>query len=358
MINSKIGSSLFKYTLSFDDMLMVPKYSNIKSRSEVSLTSSIRDLAFELPIISSPMDTVTEVDMSMAMSRRGGLGVIHRYNTVEDQAALAEEVLTQSHRVSAALGVTGDFMLRAEILYDAGVRVFCLDIAHGHHVLMEKALKSLRDKYGSEVYLLAGNVAMAEGYLDLSSWGADAVRVGIGGGSICSTRIQTGHGVPTMQSVMACHLARGLTASKRSDNFTPAKIIADGGIRTSGDVVKSLAAGADFVMLGSMLAGTKESPGTVFQEKTGGRYKVYRGMASPEAQEAWRGEARSLEGVSTTVPYKGSVYKILEALSMNIRSGFSYSGARNLTELRERCEFVIQSPAGQNESSVHILNRK
>ena len=163
MINSKIGSSLFKYTLSFDDMLMVPKYSNIKSRSEVSLTSSIRDLTFELPIISSPMDTVTEVDMSMAMSRRGGLGVIHRYNTVEDQAALAEEVLTQSHRVSAALGVTGDFMLRAEILYDAGVRVFCLDIAHGHHVLMEKALKSLRDKYGSEVYLLAGNVAMAEG---------------------------------------------------------------------------------------------------------------------------------------------------------------------------------------------------
>jgi IMP dehydrogenase len=358
MINSKVGSSLFKYTLSFDDMLLVPKYSNIESRSEVDLTSNIRDMKFELPIVSSPMDTVTESEMSLAMSRRGGLGVIHRYNSIEEQVRVTEEVLSQSQRSSAALGVTGDYMDRAAALYDAGVRIFCLDIAHGHHVLMERAIKNLRQKYGSEVYLIAGNVAMAEGYLDLSSWGADAVRVGIGGGSICSTRIQTGHGVPTLQSVMACHLARGLTASKRSKNYTPAKIVADGGIRTAGDVVKSLAAGADFVMLGSMLAGTKESPGTVFQEKTGGRYKVYRGMASPEAQEAWRGEARSLEGVSTTVPYKGSVYKILESLSMNIRSGFSYTGARNITELRERCEFVIQSPAGQNESSVHILNRK
>jgi IMP dehydrogenase len=357
MLMSKVGSSLFKYTLSFDDMLLVPKYSEIESRNEVDMISDLRDLEFTLPIFSSPMDTITEVEMSLAMSRKGGLGIIHRYNTIEEQCSMAEEVLGQSHRVSAALGASGDYLERATALYDIGVRILCLDIAHGHHILMERALKSIRDKFGSDVYVIAGNVAMAEAYMDLSTWGADAVRVGIGGGSICSTRIQTGHGVPTMQSVMACHLARHLMVPKAAE-FTPAKIVADGGIRYAGDIVKALAGGADFVMLGSVLAGTKESPGTVFQENNGERYKVYRGMASPEAQEDWRGHARSLEGISTTVPYRGSVYKILDSLDMSVRSGFSYSGARTIKELRDKCEFVIQSSAGQVESNTHILNRK
>ena len=172
------------------------------------------------------------------------------------------------------------------------------------------------------------------------------MRIGIGGGSICSTRIQTGHGVPTFQSVLDCRDVDGAT------------IIADGGIRTAGDIVKSLAAGADFVMLGSMLAGTDQSPGDVFQNNEGKKYKVYRGMASVEAQKDWRGEAKSLEGISTTIPYKGSVVDILESLTTNIKSGLSYSGARNIRELQAKARFIAQSSAGQSESNTHILNRR
>jgi len=195
------------------------------------------------------------------------------------------------------------------------------------------------------VTIIAGNVATAEAFRDLSEWGADAVRVGIGGGSICSTRIQTGHGVPTLQSVLDCRDA------------SDAAIIADGGVKTPGDVVKSLAAGADMVMLGSMLAGTDESPGDVFQSSDNKKYKVYRGMASPEAQIAWRGEARSLEGISTTIPYRGPVKHILRKLSTNIKSGLSYTGARNLSELRAKAKFIRQTSSGLSESKTHILSR-
>ena len=194
---------------------------------------------------------------------------------------------------------------------------------------------------------MAGNVATLEAFNDLADWGADSVRIGIGGGSICSTRIQTGHGVPTLQSVIDC--------SKTDRN---ALLIADGGFKTSGDVVKALAAGADFVMLGSMLAATDESPGETFISADGKRYKVYRGMASKEAQMEWRGKTASLEGVSTTVPYKGSVELILSELEQGIRSGFSYTGARTLAELQSRAQFIKQSSAGQIESSTHILRRK
>lgn len=192
---------------------------------------------------------------------------------------------------------------------------------------------------------MAGNIATPEAYHDLSSWGADAVRIGIGGGSICSTRIQTGHGMPTLQSIMDCASMDG------------ASIIADGGIKTAGDIVKSLAAGADFVMLGSLLAGTDESPGDVLNSTDDKKYKVYRGMASVEAQVDWRGTSRSLEGVSTTIPYKGSVKDIISNLEMNIKSGLSYSGARSISELQARATFIQQSSAGQFESSTHILKR-
>jgi len=347
-------TNIFKYTLSFDDLLMVPKYSNIESRKEIDLYSDLRDIQFRLPIMSSPMDTVTGPAMSAVMSKHGGLGIIHRYCSIDDQVKMVQDVLQESQRPAAAVGVTGDYIDRATAIWDAGARVMCLDIAHGHHSLMERAIKSFRDIFGSEVYIIAGNVAMPEGYIDLSHWGADAVRVGIGGGSICSTRTQTGHGVPTLQSIMACHIARG-TQEKTGVDFKPAAIIADGGIRSSGDAVKALASGSDFVMLGSMLAGTTESPGTIFQKKTGEKYKVYRGMASVEAQEEWRGFATSLEGISTTIPYKGSVINILKDLESNLKSGLSYSGARTIFELRQKCEFVIQTSAGQSESHTHIL---
>ena len=225
----------------------------------------------------------------------------------------------------------------------AGAKVICVDIAHGHHALMRHALKTLRNTLGNCVHIMAGNVATLEAFNDLSDWGADSIRVGIGGGSICSTRIQTGHGMPTLQSVIDC---------ARSDRDVA--LIADGGIRTSGDIVKALAAGADFVMLGSLLAGTEESPAdTVFAK--GGQRKVYRGMASKDAQLEWRGHAASEEGVSSTVPYKGDLKDVLDSLEKGIRSGLSYTGAHNLVELRAKAKFIKQSSAGQKESFTHIM---
>jgi len=334
----------------FDDVLLEPQKSSINSRSAIDVSTSIGAHNFRLPIISSPMDTITESMMALTMATSGGLGIIHRYNTIQDQAEIVAEMasiyedLNSSHRssISAAIGASSDFMERAATLYGAGARILCIDVAHGHHSLVERALKTLRDSYGDKITLIAGNVATAEGFHDLSQWGADAIRVGIGGGSICSTRIQTGHGVPTLQSVLDCRTVD-----------SDAKIIADGGIKNAGDVVKALAAGADFAMLGSMLAGTRETPGQIINNQ----YKVYRGMASPEAQIAWKGEARSLEGVSTTVSLKGDVDDVLNKISKNIRSGLSYTGALNLSEFRAKARFIKQSPSALMESNTHILSR-
>ncbi len=338
----------------FDDVLLEPQKSSINTREEVSLASSIGDCEFALPIISSPMDTVTESEMMYAMAKLNGLGVLHRYNLPVSQAStfasvkirLEEESHPYSERLSAAIGTTDDYLKRAKLLISAGVRVLCIDVAHGHHTLVESALKTLKDSYGDSVLIMAGNVATPEAYMELSSWGADAVRIGIGGGSICSTRIQTGHGVPTFQSILDCSSVDGAT------------IVADGGIKNSGDIVKALAAGADFVMLGSMLAGTDATPGEVLNTSENNKYKVYRGMASPEAQVAWRGNARSLEGVSTTVQYKGSIEELLDKVARNIKSGLSYSGARSIRELQIRARFIKQSNAGQIESSTHILRNE
>ena len=335
-------STLMQKCLSFDDVLLVPKKSDILSRNDINIGIRVKKQTFKLPIISSPMDTVTEHAMAVAMANAGGLGIIHRYNTIKDQCAMIHEL--EGIPVGAAIGVTGDYMTRARSLWNAGCKILCVDVAHGHHVLVEKAIKSLKDTFDSQVMIIAGNVATAEGFEDLQDWGANAIRVGIGGGSICSTRIQTGHGVSTFQSIASCKFVK-----------RHAMLIADGGIRTSGDIVKSIGAGADFVMLGSMLAGTDESPGETLNNKQGDKYKVYRGMASTEAQVDWRGDARSLEGISTTVPYKGPVKNILDSLERNIRSGFSYSGARNQLELRERCMFIQQSTSSKVESNTHIL---
>lgn len=329
-----------RQTNSFDDVLLVPQYSDIESRSEVDLSRKLKDRTFSVPIISSPMDTVTELEMAAVLGEIGGLGITHRYCFPGVQAEMTPP------QSGAAIGITGDYLERVSYLRKKGVKIFCLDVAHGHHMLMERAIKTLRDNYGGDITLIAGNVATPKGYVALSEWGADAVRVGIGGGSICSTRIQTGHGVPTFESVLTCSYEDGAT------------IIADGGIKTAGDIVKALAAGADFVMLGSMLAGTDQSPGDVFQSNDGKKYKVYRGMASVEAQKDWRGQARSLEGISTTIPYKGSVVDIVSELTQNIKSGLSYTGVRNITQLQAKAEFIVQSGASQVESSTHILRRR
>jgi len=333
-------------SLSFDDVLLVPQYSDIESRKVLSTKNSLGDIALDLPIISSPMDTVTEIDMVFAMDTHGGLGIIHRYNSPAEQAQLAKVAkLKGLTNVGAAIGVTGDYLERAQALVEEGANVLCVDVAHGHHSMMKTALANLRQVLGNSVHIMAGNVATGKGACALAEWGADSVRVGVGGGSICSTRLVSGHGVPTFQSVMDC-----------VDIGCPIPIIADGGMKTSGDIVKALAAGADFVMLGSMLAGTDQSPGQVF-DAGDKKYKVYRGMASSEAQVNWRGKTSTPEGISTTIPYKGDVNTILADLRGGIQSGMSYSGARTINALQAKARFVQQTTAGQAESFTHILMR-
>ena len=334
-------------SMSFDDVLLVPQYSDIESRKSLSTSNQLDDdITLGLPIISSPMDTVTEVDMAFAMDAHGGLGIIHRYNRVDDQARLVKKAkLKGVDNVGVAIGVTDDFLERAQALVEEGASVLCIDVAHGHHSMVERAIQSLKSVFGDSLHIMAGNVATGEGARDLANWGADSVRVGIGGGSICSTRLVSGHGVPTFQTIIDC-VEYGCSVP----------IIADGGIKTSGDIVKALAAGADFVMLGSMLAGTDQSPGQVF-DNGNKKYKVYRGMASSEAQVSWRGKTSTPEGISTTIPYKGDVNTILGDLRGGIQSGMSYSGARTIRDLQAKAKFIRQTPAGQSESYTHILSR-
>ncbi len=337
-------------TVAFDDILLRPQYSSIESRQDITLDVSLGDIDLRLPILSSPMDTVTEGDMALAMFKAGGMGVIHRYNSPQDQAEIASSVIdaiieeSSAPKIAAAIGVTGDYIDRANALFEAGVRTFCIDVAHGHHLLMKNALSKIRKTFGNNVHVIAGNVATLNAFNDLSDWGADSIRVGIGGGSICSTRLVTGHGVPTLQSVIEC---------SNTDRNTA--IIADGGIRTSGDIVKALACGADCVMLGSILAGATEAPGDLIQDShSEGQFKVYRGMASIDAQMSWRGHASSVEGVSSKVPTTGTVTHILESLRRGVVSGLSYSGARNLSELRSKAQVIKVSTSGITESKTHI----
>ena len=343
----------FKEVLTYDDVLLLPQYSDILSRQEVNIGNHLdKDLWFDMPIISAPMDTVTGCMMASSIYEHGGLGIIHRYNTIEQQVQLVKNARNQNipvehestMKVGAAVGVTGDFEERVCALYDAGVGVICVDIAHGYHILMERAIKTIKNMLGNKIHIMAGNVATLEGFNALADWGADSVRIGIGGGSICSTRIMTGHGMPTLQSIIEC-----------AESNRNAILIADGGIRNSGDIVKALAAGADFVMVGSLLAGTDETPGEIFTSSNGKKYKTYRGMASKAAQLNWKGNYSSNEGISTTIKYKGPVNFVLEDLKNGIKSGLSYSGVRNVQELQENSLFIRQTTAGLSESHTHIL---
>lgn len=345
-----------KESLCYDDVLLLPQYSTIKSRfTDVDLSVTLdkkRGITLKLPIISSPMDTITEDVMAITLADIGGLGIIHRYNTIEKQVSLLNNVLVDNkdRLVACAIGISGDYLERAEKLVKEGCRILCLDVAHGHCEQMKIALETLRVLY-PDVHLMAGNIATYSGGCDLQRWGADSIRCGVGSGSICSTRIQTGHGQQVLQTIMDCatHYPCCLNVE--------VPLIADGGIKNSGDMAKALAAGASFAMIGSLFAGTTETPGEIILDKSDKKRKLYRGMASKEAQLEWRGRAASLEGVSTTVPYKGSVLEILSNIDTNLRSAFSYSGAHNINEFWEKSIFVKQTAGGYNESYTHILNR-
>ena len=338
-----------KKTLSSDDLLLVPQYSDIQSRKEVDISVSLGEGRKLLsPIVAAPMDTVCGKRMSAALASMGILPIIHRYNSIEEQCEIAVAAIIENCNnspIGAAVGVSGDYLDRAQRLVSYGVEIICIDVAHGHHIMVERAIKTIKDKL-SNVHLMAGNIATLQAFNDLSDWGADSIRCGIGGGSICSTRIQTGHGVPTLQTILDV-----------SQTDKKSLIIADGGIKNSGDIVKALAAGADMVMIGSLLAGSEETPGDIIIDNSGHKRKIYRGMASKGAQRDWRGKVSSIEGITTTVPYKGEVKDVIRELHTGIRSGLSYSGTRCIQELQNRATFVQQTISGQAESSTHIVRK-
>jgi IMP dehydrogenase len=472
----------FKEGLTFDDVLLVPKYSDITSRSQTDLTTKLsRNITLNIPFVSANMDTVTESSMAATMARAGGIGIIHRFLTIQEQAnevlkvkrsgsvmienpytissdksvqdaldyaedkdisgllvtdsnsklvgivterdllfagsngtvsdVMTKDVVTakpgvsldeaknilHKHRieklpivddsgviqglitskditnntdypnaskdkkgrplVGAAVGVKGDFLERSESLLDAGADVLVVDIAHGHS---ENAISTVRNikKAFPDCELIAGNIATAHGAEDLIKAGVDAVKVGVGSGSICITRVITGSGVPQLTAVMDC-------AKVGNDHGIP--IISDGGTRTSGDATKALAAGASSVMVGSMLGGTDESPGTVLT-KNGKRFKVYRGMASLAASIGRKSkETGSIsleddlndyvaEGVEAMVPYKGTVTDILKQLAGGVRSGLSYCGAHTIPQMQQNAEFIKMSRAGFAESQPHDVS--
>lgn len=312
-----------KEGLSFDDVLIIPKYSKIESRHDVSLETRLGKYSFKIPIIAANMDRICESEMAIAMNELGGLGVIHRFNSIDYQYEEAEKVRKNNEKniVAVALGVK-DLKERSKKL-DSVADIFVLDIAHGHSKHAIDAVKYLKDNY--EKYLIAGNVATMDGAMDLYQAGADCIKVGIGPGKVCRTRDVTGCGVPQFTAVL------DIAKNKKYD------IIADGGIRTSGDIVKSLGVGTNAVMLGYLLSGTDETPGEIFFGKHGLKYKIYRGMSSREVNG--RLDVAS-EGVSIDVLYKGSVKQIISDLVMGVKSGLSYVGARNLDELVKKIEFI------------------
>ena len=327
--------------MSFDDILLVPQHSEVGSRKDVSLSTILGDgLELDIPIIAAPMDTVCEEGMALAMSRAGGMGIIHRYMPIEDQARRVKMVRDANATVGGSVGARDSFVKDAEVLANSGATLILIDIANGHSYHAISAVAALKEALGNDIHIMAGNVATWEGFARLADAGADSIRVGIGGGSACTTRVVSGHGVPTLSSILDIR-------SRVSYEDGPA-LIADGGIRNSGDAAKALAAGAHALMIGRLLAGTTESPGEVENN-----HKVFRGMASREAQEAGRGVVSGVEGISTRVPFVGSVNNIINDLSAGLRSALSYTGVERLVDFHNDSVYNKVSSNSLNETKPH-----
>ena len=392
-----------KRALTYDDVNIVPKYSELKSRGDVKLnTRFTKNTELSIPIVASPMDTVTELDMAKEMMDWGGVGVIHRFQSIEKQARMMKSlhyewdsywnigedrrrtieiewnewwndysrsnpptkedwkdlkkrwwfadsmIDSDSHweklPLCAAIGVTDDYLERAQELVKNGCNVLLIDVAHGHHKLVGEAIEEIK-KIISGIEVVAGSVATKDATKYLCEKGADSIRVGIGNGSLCETRIRTGVGIPTVSAIIDCVAV--------ADTFN-CPVIADGGIRNIGDVCKGLACGADSIMLGSLLSGTKESPGEI--EKIGQwpneqLFKKYRGSASRDTKRS----DKNVEGNHKVVPYKGKTKRILHDIGDGVRSSFSYVGANNIAEFHSLVELVKVTRAGQVEAKPHLL---
>jgi IMP dehydrogenase len=344
-----------KEALTFDDVLLVPRYSSVLP-SETNLNIDLgNNLKLKIPFLSSAMDTVTESDMAIAIAQRGGLGIIHRNLSINEQSKEIKKVKNKNLIVGAAVGTAKEDLLRTKSLLDAGVDILVVDTAHGHSEKVIKILSKIK-KIKSKIPICVGNIASSEAAIRLYNEGADILKVGIGPGSICTTRMIAGIGVPQITAVMEV---------KKSMKNKKMKIISDGGIKFSGDIIKALAAGADAIMMGSIFAGTDESPGKKFKYK-GKFYKSYRGMGSIGAMSAGssnryfqknhKDKSKFVpEGVEARVLSKGSMKDILYQLQGGLRSSMGYIGAKTIKEITKKAKFIKITKAGFYESMVHSV---
>ena len=346
---------LIKEALTFDDVLLVPKYSKIlPSETNINLTLS-KSIKLKTPFISSAMDTVTESRMAIALAKAGGIGIIHRNLNIKKQSLEVKKVKKNKLLVGAAIGTSTEDLNRAKSLIDSGVDILVIDTAHGHSQQVLNTLNNVR-KINSNLLICVGNIATGEAAKRLYDCGADIVKVGIGPGSICTTRMIAGIGVPQISAIMEV---------KKALKNKKIKIVSDGGIKFAGDIAKAIAAGADMIMMGSIFAGTEESPGKKFKIKNK-IYKYYRGMGSIGAmsagssnryfQKKFKDKSKFVpEGVEGRVEFKGNVSKIIYQLQGGLRSSMGYIGAQNLSQINKRAKFIKITKAGFYESMVHSV---
>ena len=344
-----------KESLTFDDVLLIPQYSSVlPSDTNISLDLT-KNISLQVPFLSSAMDTVTESKMAIAIAKEGGIGIIHRNLNIKSQTKEIIRVKKKKLIVGAAVGTNYEDIERARSLIDSGCDLIVIDTAHGHSKKVINTLLKLK-KINSKIPICVGNIATGEAAKRLYNSGADIIKVGIGPGSICTTRMVAGIGVPQISAIM--DVKRVLKSRK-------VKIISDGGIKFSGDIVKALAAGADAIMMGSIFAGTEESPGKKFKVK-GKLYKQYRGMGSIGAmssgsanryfQKNFKDKSKFVpEGVEGRVEFKGNVSKIIYQLKGGLRSSMGYIGAKNLLQLKKNAKFIKITKAGFYESMVHSV---
>ncbi len=345
-----------KDSFTFDDVTLVPKYSSILPSETITSTKISHNLNLQIPLMSSAMDTVTESKMAIALSKSGGIGVIHRNLSIQKQIREVKKVKKNNFPVGAAIGVNPKDIEKVYKLLEAKVNLIVIDTAHGHTQKVLSMIKKIKKKFKKST-LCAGNIATGKAAKFLADAGVDIVKVGIGPGSICTTRLVTGIGVPQLSAI--------LEVKKALKNYKTS-IISDGGIKFSGDIAKAIAAGADAIMIGSLFSGTIESPGKTFKYR-GKLYKNFRGMGSVGAmsvgsadryyQEKFKNTSKYVpEGVEGIVKFKGSVNKIIYNLIGGLKSSMGYLGAKTIKDLQKKGEFIKISKAGFYESMVHNVD--
>ena len=369
------SSKIIAQAITFDDVLLVPGYSGF-SRADIDLTTKLtKKITLKTPLVSSPMDTVTGAKMAIALAKLGGIGFIHRNLSIEDQAAEVQKVKDEKQLVGAAVGASQGFEDRVQALVNAGVDTLLIDSAHGNCLSVVNTLKFLKDKY-PQIEVIAGSIATYDGAKNLIEAGADGLRVGMGPGAICTTRIISGMGVPQITALFDV---------ARAAEGTGVPIIADGGIKYSGDMVKAFAAGAATVMMGSFFASCEEAPGDVYEltqeqvparfksifkkEQKSYKFKTYRGMGSVGAMKegariksedefhgkSYKDRVLVAEGVEGLVPIKGTVQDIVEQAVGGIKSGLFYVGAKTIPELEKTGKFMQITQASLIESHPHDI---